>query len=65
LFTETLILAQGNILSGCPYENPAIISVIKHELFYLVHLMRCYPPKAKKAREVTPSLLTFAATAVR
>ena len=55
---------QGNILAGRPYENPAIISVIKQELFFSVHLMRCYPQKAEKAREVTSSVLAFAATAV-
>lgn len=65
LFWKMLMPMQGNPMTGRPYENPAIISVIKRELFCSMHLMGRYPQTAEKDKEATPSLLAFAATAVR
>jgi hypothetical protein len=49
---------------GSPYQNQAIISVIKYELFCVKSIVRRYPKQFADKKEVTPPVLAFAATAV-
>ncbi|KAF8328024.1 hypothetical protein F5887DRAFT_1083333 [Amanita rubescens] len=55
----------GPPLVGSPYENQAIISVIKYELFCVKSIVRRYPKQFATKKEVSPPILAFAATAIR
>ncbi len=60
-----LIAVQGEPLVGSPYENLAILLVIKYELFCVKSITQCYPKQFEDKREVPPSVLAFTATVVR
>ncbi|KAF8351510.1 hypothetical protein F5887DRAFT_1069211 [Amanita rubescens] len=56
---------NGGPLVGSPYQNQAIISVIKYELFCVKSIVKRYPKQFANKKEVTPPVLAFAATAIR